>query len=102
MAYEDIQKRLGFRARKDGLLADPELRRHIDWMGALRYDWPHTFLADGFVGAEVWALVAGFKTCFFHCFLVNDQKKNISLYCLKSITGCLPFGDHFFNYFDEN
>ena len=56
--YQGIQKRLGFRARKDGLLADPELRRHIDWMGTLRYDWPHTFLADGFVGAEIWALVA--------------------------------------------
>ena len=56
--YEDIQRRLGFCATKDGLLADPELRRHIDFMAALRYDWPHTFLADGIVGAEIWALVA--------------------------------------------
>ena len=55
---EDFQRRLGFKATEEGLLADPELRRHIDWMGTLRYDWPHTFLADGFVGAEIWALVA--------------------------------------------
>ena len=58
VAYEDVRMRLGFRATKEGLLADPDLRRHIDWMGTLRYDWPHTFLADGIVGAEIWALVA--------------------------------------------
>ena len=55
---EDFQRRLGFKATEEGLLADPELRRHIDWMGTLRYDWPHTFLSDGIVGAEMWALVA--------------------------------------------
>ena len=55
---EDLQRRLGYRATEEGLLADPELRRHIDWMGTVRYDWPHTFLSDGIVGAEMWALVA--------------------------------------------
>ena len=55
---EDFQRRLGLKATEEGLLADPELRRHIDWMGTLRYDWPHTFLSDGIVGAEMWALVA--------------------------------------------
>ena len=55
---KDMQQQLGFRATEDGLLASPELRLCIDFMGTMRYDWAHTFLADGILGAEMWALVA--------------------------------------------
>ena len=55
---QDTQQQLGFRATEDGLLASPELRLCIDFMQSLRYDWAHTFLADGIFGAETWALVA--------------------------------------------
>ena len=55
---EEVQRHLGFRATKGGLLACPELRRCVDFMATLRYDWPHTFLSDGILGAELWALMA--------------------------------------------
>ena len=58
---QDMQQHLGFRATEDGLLASPELRLCIDFMGSLRYDWAHTFLANGILGAETWALVAAGK-----------------------------------------
>ena len=54
---QEVQKHLGFRSTQDGLLADPILRRHIDFMRVLRYDWAHTFLADGAVGSDMWQLV---------------------------------------------
>ena len=54
---EAIQKNLGFRCTSLGLLADPTLRAHADFMKVLQYDWAHTFLSDGIVGAEIWALI---------------------------------------------
>ena len=54
---EKTHRHLGFRATQDGLLADADLRRCMDFLAVLRYDWPHTFLADGIVGAEMWALI---------------------------------------------
>ena len=54
---KEVQKRLGFRATPEGLLPDPVLRRHIDWMKVLRYDWAHTFLGDGVLGADMWQLI---------------------------------------------
>ena len=40
---ETIQKNLGFRCTSLGLLADPTLRAHVDFMKVLHYDWAHTF-----------------------------------------------------------
>ena len=60
-ALKETQQALGFKATPDGLLADRELRCLVDFMGVLRYDWPHTFLADGVVGGEIWALLAAGK-----------------------------------------
>ena len=57
-ALKDTYKSLGFKATQDGLLADPELRRHIKFIDVLRYDWAHTFLSNSFVGREMWALIA--------------------------------------------
>ena len=54
---QETQTHLGFRATQHGLLSDPLLRRHIDFMRVLRYDWAHTFLADGAVGSDMWQLV---------------------------------------------
>ena len=54
---EDMQKLLGFKATENGLLGDPFLRQHINFIEVLRYDWAHTFLADSFVGREMWDLV---------------------------------------------
>ena len=54
---DETRMHLGYRATAEGLLADPELRDAIDWLDVLRYDWPHTFLSDGVLGAEMWALI---------------------------------------------
>ena len=55
--YEHARTRLGFKATREGLLADPELRARMDFIDVLRYDWAHTFLSDGIIGAEIWALI---------------------------------------------
>ena len=54
---ETTQKNLGFRCTSLGLLADPTLRAHVDFMKVLRYDWAHTFLQDGVLGTDIWQLV---------------------------------------------
>ena len=54
---ETIQKNLGFRCTSLGLLADPTLRAHVDFMKVLHYDWAHTFLQDGVLGVDAWQLV---------------------------------------------
>ena len=54
---EAIQRNLGFRSTTLGLLADPTLRARVDFMKVLRYDWAHTFLQEGALGADVWQLV---------------------------------------------
>ena len=55
--FDEATKALGFTATEDGLLADGELRRRINFMEVLRYDWAHTFLADSMVGKDMWALI---------------------------------------------
>ena len=42
---KETQQALGFKATPGGLLADSDLRVHINFMGVLRQDWPHTFLS---------------------------------------------------------
>ena len=54
---ETIQKNLGFRCTSLGLLADPSLRAHVDFMKVLHYDWAHTFLQEGVLGVDAWQLV---------------------------------------------
>ena len=54
---EEIQRNLGFRPTTLGLLADPTLRAHVDFMKVLRYDWAHTFLQEGVLGCDIWQLI---------------------------------------------
>ena len=58
---EDTCQFLGFKATQHGLLSCPELRAHLQFIGVLRYDWAHTFLADSLVGREMWAIIAAGK-----------------------------------------
>ena len=53
----DTQKCQGFQATPTGLLADADLRQRVRFLDVFRYDWAHTFLADSFVQAEMWALI---------------------------------------------
>ena len=54
---EEVQKSLGFKATEDGLLGDPVLRQHLNFLEVVRYDWAHTFLAESIVGHEMWDLI---------------------------------------------
>ena len=56
---ETIQKNLGFRCTSLGLLADPTLRAHVDFMQVLHYDWAHTFLQEGVLGGRRLAACRG-------------------------------------------
>ena len=57
-ALIDTYRWMGYKATQDGLLADPELRRHIKFIDVLRYDWAHTLLSNSIVGREMWGLIA--------------------------------------------
>ncbi len=48
----------GFSPTRDGLLACPHLRVAADVLSATRYDWVHTFLADGLVSSATRQLVS--------------------------------------------
>ena len=54
---DDLQKVFGFRATADGLLASAKLRPLVRFQDVLRYDWVHTFLADGVLTSEAWMVV---------------------------------------------
>ena len=54
----------GFRCTSLGLLADPTLRAHADFMKVLRYDWAHTFLQEGVLGIGAWQLVEAAWRCW--------------------------------------
>ena len=60
---KEVQRHLGFRATQEGLLPDPVLRHHIDWVKVLRYDWAHTFLGDGILGADMWQVIEAAEKC---------------------------------------
>ena len=59
--FDDTCQFLGFKATQEGLLACPELRKHMQFIDVLRYDWAHTFLADSLFGREMWAVIAAGK-----------------------------------------
>ena len=56
-ALEDVQAGLGFKAAAQGMLADAALRPHLRSQEMIRYDWLHTFLADGVVNRAAWSLL---------------------------------------------
>ena len=56
-ALEDVQAGLGFKATAEGMLADAALRPHLRSQEMVRYDWLHTFLADGVVNRAAWSLL---------------------------------------------
>ena len=58
---EDTCQFLGFKATQDGLLSCPELRKNMQFIDVLRYDWAHTFLADSMVGQDMWSMIAAGK-----------------------------------------
>lgn len=49
---ENLEKVCGLSTSPFGLLADLDLRRHVDFMQALRYDWMHCALQDGTMSVE--------------------------------------------------
>lgn len=49
---ENLEKVCGFSTSPFGLLADLDLRRHVDFMQAFRYDWIHCALQDGTMSVE--------------------------------------------------
>ena len=54
---EEMQKFLGFKPTREGMLACPMLRRHVDLLSVLRYDWCHTFLSAGVLTTALWNLI---------------------------------------------
>ena len=54
---QEVRKAFGFSPTAQGLLPCPLLRTRVDWIGVLRYDWVHTFLADGVLNVEMWNLI---------------------------------------------
>ena len=54
---EEISKCFGLSATPNGLLADEELRATFNALEVFRYDWVHTFLSNGVLTTDLWALV---------------------------------------------
>jgi len=54
---ETVEQAFGFRATREGLLADVVLRRHCNIQRVGRYDWAHICLADGVLTSDAWALI---------------------------------------------
>jgi len=48
----EVEKACGLSTSPLGILADLDLRRHVDFMQALRYDWMHCALQDGTMSVE--------------------------------------------------
>ena len=49
---DNLEKVCGFSISPLGILADPDLRRRVDFMQAVRYDWMHCALQDGTMNVE--------------------------------------------------
>jgi hypothetical protein len=49
---ESLEKVCGFSISPLGILADIDLRRRVDFMQAVRYDWMHCALQDGIMSVE--------------------------------------------------
>ena len=54
---KEVEQAYGLRTCADGLLSDSELRRCFNVQEVGRYDWAHTFLADGVVTDDAWTLI---------------------------------------------
>jgi hypothetical protein len=52
-----IEQGYGYKATAEGLPFDAELRRCFRLQRVVRYDWVHTFLADGIVTGESWLVI---------------------------------------------
>ena len=55
--HQEIEQAFGFSPTAEGLLADAELRLLAPVQRVMRYDWPHTLLADGVVTNAAWAFI---------------------------------------------
>ena len=55
--FENLQKTCGLKFEPDGILLDPELRRHVDVVDSTVIDWVHTALQDGVFTTEAFLLV---------------------------------------------
>ena len=54
---EEMTRAFGFSPTSDGLLACPTLKGVVAVASAARYDWAHTFLADGLLTTSAWLLI---------------------------------------------
>ena len=57
------QRAVGFKPTPESVLASIDLRSVIAWQQTLRFDWVHTFLADGAMTTEAWLLI---ESCQAH------------------------------------
>lgn len=55
--FRELQQVVGFNLNRHGMVFDAELRSHCDFIGAARYDWVHSMLADGVFTIEVGAFM---------------------------------------------
>jgi hypothetical protein len=58
---EEVEKMYGVNWNADGLLADKELRKHLDVVQCFTYDWVHTLLQDGAFTIEVFHMLKACK-----------------------------------------
>jgi hypothetical protein len=56
-SFKKFLQAAGFNATSKGLLADETLARHCDWVRCQTYDWMHSFLQNGILNDECWAMV---------------------------------------------
>ena len=55
---EEIQQAYGYRFTSDGIVADEELSRTIDWPNVFKYDWVHIMLSGGVMVHAAWSVLA--------------------------------------------
>ena len=55
---EEIQQAYGYRFTTDGIIADEELSRFIDWPNVFKYDWVHIMLSGGVMVHAAWCVFA--------------------------------------------
>lgn len=53
----EVERAFGLKTTREGLLASAALRPHVEFQSVMRYDWVHTFLADGVLTCEAWRLI---------------------------------------------
>ena len=72
---DNLEKVCGFSTSPFGLLADLDLRRHVDFMQAFRYDWMHCALQDGTMSVEASLLLS--SACSAGCVTPAEIERHV-------------------------